>query len=237
MSADSLDEAVLAWLAEAQRRGFTGPGPVASLVEHSQGFADAVVSVLGRVPVDAVDLGSGGGLPGLVLAARWPAADLTLVEGSRRRADFLEQAARDLGRHRAGGLRVVGHRAEELGRDPDWREKSEIVLARSFGPPPVTAECAAPLVRVGGWLVVSEPPDVEVAWGELAWGESAWAAEDGAAHGPVARWPSTLLGPLGLAPQGVIRTRGYGYQALQKVHASDPRYPRRVGIPAKRPLY
>jgi 16S rRNA (guanine527-N7)-methyltransferase len=116
----------------------------------------------------------------------------------------------------SGRVRVVTRRAEELGRDSTWRERSGLVVARSFGPPAVTAECGAPLLRVGGWLIVSEPPAPEA---------------------PSARWPEAALTQLGLQPWGGFRARWFGYQALRKVEVTEPRYPRRVGVPAKRPLY
>jgi 16S rRNA (guanine527-N7)-methyltransferase len=216
VTAGPVGDALIVWLDEAQRRGLVGPGPTAPLVEHSLGFADVAEDVIGAVPDEVIDLGSGGGIPGLVLAARWPATRVTLAEGAERRGQFLDEAIWGLGWAVFGHVRVVTRRVEELGRDSTWRERSGLVVARSFGPPPVTAECGAPLIRIEGWLVVSEPP----------------ASADTAA-----RWPEAGLAQLGLEPRGVIRRRGFGYQALRKVHVTPPRYPRRVGIPAKRPLY
>jgi 16S rRNA (guanine527-N7)-methyltransferase len=184
------------------------------MIQHSFGFAEAVETALAHSPDDVLDLGSGGGIPGLVLAGRWAGARMTLVEGSTRRASFLEQVCRDLGwRH----VQAVARRAEEIGQDPTWREQAGIVVARSFGSPAVTLECGAPLLRLGGLLVVSEPPE-------------------GAAAGSV-RWPEAVLATLGMASVGPRRYRGFGYQISQKVQATPDRYPRRVGIPTKRPLY
>jgi 16S rRNA (guanine527-N7)-methyltransferase len=186
------------------------------MVEHSLGFADVAEQAAGSVPKAAIDLGSGGGLPGLVLAARWPTARLTLVEGGERRGQFLQEVSHEMGWDASGRVLVVTRRAEELGRDSTWRERSGLVVARSFGPPAVTAECAAALLGVGGWLIVSEPPALEA---------------------PSARWPEAPLAQLGLEARGACRARGFGYQALRKVEVTGPRYPRRVGVPAKRPLY
>jgi 16S rRNA (guanine527-N7)-methyltransferase len=213
---DQLD-AARRWLVEARRRGFLGPGPIEPLVLHSLGFAGVVEKLVEAVPSAVLDLGAGGGIPGLVLAARWPEARMGLVEGSVRRAAFLAEAVEELGWAGEERVRVVTSRAEDLGRDPAWRERASVVVARLFGAPAVTAECAAPLLQVEGWLVVSEPPESGPGSGE--------------------RWPAADLARLGLRPVEVLRERGFGYQVLRKVEPTPDRYPRRVGIPAKRPLY
>ena len=167
----------------------------------------AGLPVRGRV----LDLGSGGGLPGLVLATERPELDLTLLEARQRACRFLREAIADLGRDE---IAVIEARAEEAARLPDLRGAYDAVVARSFGPPPVTAECAVGFLRVGGRLVVSEPP------------------EDG---GPT-RWPPPGLEQLGLAVPVHHREPGGSFVAIEKVRADD-RWPRRVGVPAKRPLW
>lgn len=143
---DDLAASVVRMLHEARDLGFLGPGPVEAHLEHAQGFVAAAVSA--GVPVDedvvVVDLGSGGGVPGLVLAAAWPHARIVLLDGSVRRAQFLRRAVKacDL----EGRLSVWEMRAEDAGRDPRRRGGADLVVARLFGPPAVTAECAAPLL-------------------------------------------------------------------------------------------
>lgn len=203
-------------LADARAAGFLGPGPVDRHVEHARGFVAVAraLSVGGPSRPRVVDLGSGGGLPGLVMALEWPTAELVLLEANGRRAGFLSDAVRRLGLD--DGVRVVHGRAEVIGRDPSWRATVHGVVSRSFGPPAVVAECAAPLLEVEGWMVVSEPP-----------GDSGQKPE---------RWPVASLATLGLEPTEVVH-RGYDYQVLhQKVLCSDT-YPRRDGRPAKRPLF
>ncbi len=140
-------------LAEARDLGFLGPGPVEAQREHATAF---VAPLSDRPPGLGVDLGTGGGIPGLVVATALPSWRWELVETGARRAAFLERAvdALDL----ADRVRVRQLRAEDLGRTPGERARADAVTARSFGPPAVTAECAAPLLRAGGALVVSEPP-------------------------------------------------------------------------------
>lgn len=196
-------------LEEARALGFLGPGPVAGHIEHATGFLRAV----GEPPPDrVVDLGSGGGLPGLVLARAWPGTLVVLLDSNQRRTAFLARAVRSLG---LDGRVVVEHRrAEEAGRDPEWRGRADLVVARSFGPPAVTAECAAPLLAVGGRLVVSEPPD-------------------GFTH----RWPEGALSGLGLCPIGRLEQAFSRFQVLRQESPCPEAYPRRVGVPAKRPLF
>jgi 16S rRNA (guanine527-N7)-methyltransferase len=145
-------------LEEARGLGFLGPGPVEAHLDHAAGYAAALEAHEGAgwSPPRAADLGSGAGVPGLPLALHFPATRWTLVEASVRRAAFLRAAVSRLGvRDR---ITVVEDRAEAVGRDPDSRGRFDLVVARSFGPPAVVAECAAPLLRVGGRAVVSEPP-------------------------------------------------------------------------------
>ena len=193
----------MAVLEEARALGFLGPAPVGPHVEHARGFAAAA----GAPPGRACDLGSGGGLPGLVLALGWPASSWVLLDANRRRSAFLARAVASLGLEQ----RVEVHcaRAEEAGREPGVRAAFDLVVARSFGPPPATAECAAPLLRVGGRLVVSEPPE------------------------PAERWPAA-----GLALLGLRRLPGPpAYAVLEQAEPCPDRFPRRTGIPAKRPLF
>ncbi|MGH9120995.1 MAG: RsmG family class I SAM-dependent methyltransferase, partial [Acidimicrobiales bacterium] len=103
----------------------------------------------------SVDLGSGAGLPGLVLACSWPESRWILMDSSTRRTAWLASAVERLGV--SARVRVLCARAEVVGRG-ELRGSIHHVVARSFGAPAVTAECAAPLLRIGGSLVVAEPP-------------------------------------------------------------------------------
>lgn len=196
-------------LEEAKELGFLGPGPVAGHIEHSAGYVQAVGD---QVPRRVVDLGSGGGVPGLVVASAWPEAIICLLDSNERRALFLARAAAALG---LTNRVVVGHaRAEDAGRDPAWRGHADLVLARSFAPPGVTAECAAPLLAVDGRLIVSEPPGT-----------------------PGDRWPEASLARLGLRPVGRFEQSFSRFQILRQERLCPDEYPRKVGMPGKRPLF
>ena len=141
-------------LGEAQRLGFIGGTDVEPHLRHAEAFV-AVVAGLGE-PACGLDLGSGGGLPGLVLAGHWLASRWWLLDAGRRRVDFLTTAVARLGWE--GRITVVSGRAEELARSPELRGQMDVVSSRAFGPQAVTAECGAGFLRQGGHLVVSEPP-------------------------------------------------------------------------------
>jgi 16S rRNA (guanine527-N7)-methyltransferase len=202
-------EALEAVLERSRSAGFLGDGPVRDHIDHALGFTDAI----GVEPRRFLDLGSGGGVPGLVLAMAWPKADVTLLDAQQKRCAILEDAVAILGV--GGRVAVARGRAEELGRDPTFRGQFDLVTSRSFGPPAVVAECAAPFLASGGALAVSEPP-----------GESD-------------RWPADQLVELGLRPEPRIAPRrGRGrIQVVRQVSPLPDRYPRRVGIPTKRPLF
>ena len=157
--AGSVREALLA----ARGYGFLGPGPIDRQLIHAKGFVDLAKSQPQSMQEPHVlDLGSGGGLPGLVLADQWPEVVLVLLDANQRRTDFLQGAVISCGFQ--DRVHVVQLRAEVGGRDPLLRGAFDGVVVRSFGPPAVVAECAAPFLRQGGWLIVSEPPAEELSF-------------------------------------------------------------------------
>jgi 16S rRNA (guanine527-N7)-methyltransferase len=192
---------LLAQLERSRSLGFLGPGPIEAHVAHADAFLAALVPVRGTV----VDLGSGGGVPGLVVAVQRPDLHVVLLDAMGKRCRFLEEAVTAL----SLDAEVVEGRAEVIGRSA-LRGSADAVLARSFGPPATTAECAAPLLRTGGRLIVSEPP-----------------------QGPD-RWPAAALAVLGLRPDDPA---DHPVRVLTQVAPCPERYPRRDGIPAKRPLF
>ncbi len=198
-------------LEDARRLGLVGPGPVLPHLDHALGFG-AVIDGAGGSVSACLDLGSGAGLPGLPLALLWPASRWTLVDAGGRRVEFLTAAVDALGIGER--VTVVEGRAEALARRSDLRGRFDLVVARGFAPPAVTAECAAGFLAVNGRLVVSEPPG-----------------------GRPYRWPTAGLAMLGMAPAGTVEAGGASYAVVQQAVTCPDRYPRRVGIPSKRPLF
>ena len=193
-----LPDDLLAALEEAARLGYLGPGPMRFHVEQSRRLAAAL-----RPTPLVIDLGSGGGVPGLVLAGLYPELRVVLLDASTNRTDFLARAVRRLGWD--DRVEVLPARADDAGRSARWRGRSPAVVARSFGPPSATVEAAAPLLALGGQLVVSEPPD----------GEPAAETE---------RWPAAGLALVGLRRDA---DRSDGAASFTQVAPCPERFPRR----------
>lgn len=196
--------ALVGVLERARSLGFLGPGPVEAHIDQADGLADLIDAPTAPV----LDLGAGAGVPGLVLALRWPSSTWVLLDSMVRRTQPLTEAVRTL--ELTGRVRVVTARAEAAGRDPELRGTFGLVTARSFGPPATTAECGAPFLRVGGILAVSEPPVLDPT-----------------------RWPAAELDEVGLRHAAA----GPGWWTGVAVAACPSHLPRRVGLPAKRPLW
>lgn len=180
-------------------------------------FADSLVALEleeVRSASTIADLGSGAGFPGLPLAIARPDATVDLIEGNGRKSAFLERAALACG---LGNVRVVNARAET------WDAgiaRCDLVTARALGPLSVVVEYAAPLLRVGGSLVV-------------------WrGARDHDAEQAAAVAASELgfepCEPLPVNPYPGARRRHL--HLMLKVRPTPDGFPRRPGLAVKRPL-
>jgi 16S rRNA (guanine527-N7)-methyltransferase len=165
----------------------------------------------------AIDVGSGAGFPGLPLKIVCPKIRITLLESTGKKVTFLEYIVKKLG---LKGVDVIKGRAEELGHDLTHRERYEIAFARAVAELPVLVEYTLPFLRLGGILVAQKGADVE---------EEVKAAE----------WAMRILGgsllrilPVELG--GLSGTRSL--VLIEKKKPTPEKYPRRPGIPAKRPL-
>ena len=167
-------------------------------------------------PRRALDLGSGGGVPGIVLALARPDVSWTLVDSVGRKADAMRGFVDALGLR---NVTVIAERAEVLGRDAAYRQQVDLVAARACAPLPVLVEYALPLIRVGGALVAwkgAVPPD------ELTAAQAA-AIQLGGRDPEVVATDVEALG-------------NHRFVVIRKVGATPDRYPRRPGQPTKRPL-
>jgi 16S rRNA (guanine527-N7)-methyltransferase len=200
---------LLGVLRRSQSLGFLGPGPVADHAARAGAFLAALPS--GAAVGAFLDLGSGGGVPGLVLALAWPDATATLLDAQERRVRFLAEASTELGLE--GRARAVHARAEDLAHDPAHRGAYDVVTARSFGPPAMTAECAVGFLRSGGSLLVAEPPD------------------------DPQRWPEEGLRSLGLAVVDTTAAHGATVARLALVEEPPAQLPRRPAAMRRRPAF
>jgi 16S rRNA (guanine527-N7)-methyltransferase len=167
-----------------------------------------------RAAGSLADLGSGAGVPGLPLAIALPEASVALVESAARKCAFLERAIACCG---AANARAVHARAESW---PEGIGSFDLVTVRALGPLEVVVEYAAPLLRLGGTLVV---------WR----GQRDSAAETAAARAAAA---------VGLEPGPVVPVKPYPraqsrhLHLMSKVMPTPSRFPRRPGMALKRPL-
>jgi 16S rRNA (guanine527-N7)-methyltransferase len=169
------------------------------------------------VRLQAIDVGSGGGFPGVVLKIASPALRLTLLEAKGKKAEFLQVLVERLG---LADVVVIRARAEEVGRDARHRERYDLALARALAGMATLAELTLPLVRVGGLVIAQkgENPASEVETAQKAIFALGGQIEE-------------------IAPVVVPGLDGTRHLVvLKKVSPTPTKYPRRPGIPAKRPL-
>ena len=159
------DPDVLAVLEESQRLGFLGDRDISEVIEHARAFVAALDGIGGTV----ADLGSGGGVPGFVIAHDRPDLQLLLVDRRAKRTDFLDRMVRRL-RWSDRVTVICADVAEVIATSPSI----DAAVARGFGPPATTLRMASQLVRRGGRVIISEPPEGE-------------------------RWPEELLVDLGVS--------------------------------------
>jgi 16S rRNA (guanine527-N7)-methyltransferase len=201
-------------LASDARAPTTVREPAAIVADH---LADALVAL--ELPelasaFSVADLGSGAGVPGIPLAVAMPATRVALVDGNGRKCAFMLGVVRDLALE---NVEVVNARAESFGKG---RAPLDAVTARALGPLDVVAEYAAPLLRLGGALVV-------------------WRGQrDPAAERDAGRAAEVL----GLEPRQPVRVLPYAGALHRHLHVfvkcapTPARFPRRPGLARKRPL-
>lgn len=164
-----------------------------------------------------IDVGSGAGFPGLVLAIACPELEVTLLEATGKKAAFLKDVVSRLG---LSEVRIVNARAEEAGRDPAHREAYDWAVARAVAALPELVEYLLPLCRVGGGCVAQKGSDIV---GEIAMSATAIDILGG-------RLKRTIL--VQLPGLGELRT----LVVISKVAPTPSAYPRRPGVPHKRPI-
>ncbi len=167
--------------------------------------------------ISCLDVGTGAGFPGVPLKICLPEMRLTLLESIGKKTAFLSHLVQAL---KLEATRVVTGRAEDLARDPAERERHDVVVARAISRLAVVAELCLPFCRVGGRVIAHKKGDL----GEEI-EESRYAVESlGGRFGEVIPVELSLLG------------EGRVLVVMEKLSPTPSRYPRRAGMPAKRPL-
>ena len=191
---------------EVQERHFLDSLAVASALPAN------VLDGRGRL----LDVGSGAGFPGLPLKIAYPRIDLTLLEATAKKTAFLRHVVDKLGLE---GVEVVTGRAEEEAHGPEMRERFGAVVSRAVARLDVLAELCLPFCSVGGVMIAQKglQPEVELYEARNAIDTMGGNSDD---RGMLVR------PPVGIGTLVVI----------EKQRATPPSYPRRPGIPSKRPL-
>jgi 16S rRNA (guanine527-N7)-methyltransferase len=199
-------ELLLEWNRSVNLTGARTREEVATQIADAQELQAISWQGLERV----IDIGSGGGLPAVPLAIGLPSIQFTLLEANRRKCAFLEFVAGTLGLR---NITVAPGRAEELGHHPALREGFDRAISRAAARPAVLLELALPFVRTGGDLVAEvsplDPRSLDQAARILGGGE-----------------PRLERAPSG---RGALLT-------VPKIGPTPARYPRRPGVPNRKPL-
>ncbi len=184
------------------------------MVKH---FLDSLSVAPLLAPASAlIDIGAGAGLPGLPLKIALPDLRLTLVDATRKKVDFLNHIIATLG---LDETRAVQARAEDLGREPAYREQYDFAVARAVADLPVLAEYALPLVKVGGAVIAQKGIAITE---ELERAKRAIGVLGGRVGDVrVVQLP-------GLEPRHLV--------VVEKIAPTPPGYPRRAGLPERKPI-
>jgi 16S rRNA (guanine527-N7)-methyltransferase len=184
-------------------------GPAQELIDDSLVLLDHLGDAR-----SLVDVGSGGGLPGLPLKITRPELAVTLVEADQAKAAFLVHACARL---ELQGVEVVARRAEEIGHDPRYREAFDLAVARALARMPVLVELCLPLVRIGGRLLAQKTDQEDIAAAQRA--------------------IELLGGSLDSVSPARSAARAAGIVVVvSKIRATPDAYPRRAGTPDRKPL-
>jgi len=170
-----------------------------------------------KMPGSLIDIGTGAGFPVIPIKIICPNIRLVLVESVGKKAEFCRHLVNLLGLEQ---VEVIQARAEEIGQSPKYREQFDWAVARAVAKLPTLVEYLLPLVRIGGSVLAQK-------------------GESGPAEAHSAENATRILG-------GQLRTvrqvdlpglaEDRYLVVIDKVAATPPRYPRRVGVPSKNPL-
>lgn len=177
----------------------------------------SVALAIKDIPSLVIDVGTGAGMPGVPLKILLPNISLTLVDSTRKKTDFLNHLVARLGLE---GVEVLTTRAEHLAHDEGYRERFDLVLSRGVARLATLAELALPLCAVGGSFISQKKGDID---GEIEAATAAIAILGGQLR-EVKRFRLEELGE----ERALV--------VIDKQAPTPQRYPRRAGIPQKRPL-
>jgi 16S rRNA (guanine527-N7)-methyltransferase len=174
-------------------------------------------AALSRTDARAIDVGAGAGFPGIPLKLVCSKVKMTLLESTGKKVTFLQHIVDLLA---LPSTTAIHARAEELAHEEEHRQQYDVALARAVADLPVVVEYTLPFCRVGGWVVAQK--------GEAGAAE-AWAAE-----GAIRLLGGELRRVLPVELPGLPEDRSL--VIIEKAGPTPKTYPRRPGMPRKRPL-
>lgn len=211
---DTYYHELTAWNARVNLTAIDGKDEVT--VKHFADSLSVAMAFQANRPLHLIDIGSGAGFPGLPLKIAFPTARVTLLEATGKKVEFLRHLIATLGLNDVTALHA---RAEELGQDVGHRDKYDVAVARAVADLSTLVEYALPFVRLGGLFVAQKGVQVEE---EIRRAETATRTLGG-------RLRQVLPVQLpGLEPRHLI--------VVEKTSPTPPNYPRRAGVPEKKPI-
>lgn len=186
--------------------------PTESSIQRQNGF-----SIDSSQPLKVIDIGTGGGFPGLPIAIIKPSWHITLLDSTQKKLMFLQQVTAELGLE---NVETCCDRAENLGQQSPYRESFDLAVIRAVGPASVCAEYALPLLALQGYAVLYR---------------GQWTTEE---QDSLVAAVSKLGGKLvTVSPVKMPHSQGIRHCIyLRKIETTGPKFPRRVGVPARKPL-
>jgi 16S rRNA (guanine527-N7)-methyltransferase len=205
---------LVAWNARVNLTAINGWDEVA--VKHFMDSLSVALALHAHPPRNLIDIGSGAGFPGLPLKIAFPAVHVTLLEATGKKVEFLRHLIATLELNDVAALHA---RAENLAHEVDHRDKYDVAVARAVANLATLVEYALPFVRLGGLFVAQKGMQVE---DEVRRAEQATSALGGRVRHVL---PVELPG---LEPRHLI--------VIEKTAPTPPKYPRRAGVPEKKPI-
>lgn len=179
-------------------------------------FVDSI-SVLPFIPkntTSVVDVGSGAGFPGIPVKIMLKELEVSLIEATAKKANFIEHVIRELD---LINTKVLNVRAEDAGQDLRYREQFDVVLARAVTQMRILAEYTLPFVKIGGYVIAQKDAEEDITTAEKAIQTLGGEIQD--------------IVPIkieGLSPRNVV--------IIKKISETADKYPRRPGNPEKKPI-
>ncbi|BCX05199.1 MAG: ribosomal RNA small subunit methyltransferase G [Candidatus Roseilinea sp.] len=175
------------------------------------------IQVRSGAALELIDVGTGGGFPGIPLKIAMPQLRVTLMDSTAKKVQFCAEVIRALGLQ---DIRAIQDRAEEAGHRPEHRERYDVVIARAVAPMPTLAEYLLPLARVGGTCIAMKGSDAQ--------------AEATHAAGAIAKLGGAIATVMPVSLPG--RDDRRALIVISKLRPTPQPYPRRGGAPRKSPL-